>query len=182
MRLYCYSTSRCGKSVSAGQKMWIKFYPAFIYCTGKVVQTEKNLKWESIRKEDLVTLMWCIQTYDLSQRWSYISDIWSYYDDDFQTCYQNIINDMGNIQRCQKDPKGKGQPPNFFCISCVPSDGFHRLQHMGANEDRKSVSSVVWKICHEERRGKLSAALTISHASLVDINTKYVSLKDCQVN
>ena len=24
MRLYCYSTSRCGKSVSAGQKMWIK--------------------------------------------------------------------------------------------------------------------------------------------------------------
>ena len=45
------------------------------------------------------------------------SDIWSYYDDDFQTCYQNIINDMETYKDV-KGPKGKeGQPPNFFCIS-----------------------------------------------------------------
>ena len=48
------------------------------------------------------------------------SDIWSDYDPDFGRCYENIVGDMEKYKD-QKGPKVKDrQPPNFFCISCVP--------------------------------------------------------------
>ena len=36
------------------KKCGLKFYPSFIYCA---LTRKKNLRWESIRKEDLVILM-----------------------------------------------------------------------------------------------------------------------------
>ena len=112
------------------KKCGLKFYPAFIYCTGKV------------------------------------SDIWSYYDDDFQTCYQNIINDMETYKDV-KGPKGKeGQPSNFFCISCVPWMDFTGYSTW-VRTGRPNLFPIITfgKYVEEEGRRKLSAALTISHAS-----------------
>ena len=131
------------------KKCGLKFYPAFIYCTGKVVNEKREFKM-GVDQEgrpgyfDVMHPNFTIFHKDDHT----FSDIWSYYDDDFQTCYQNIINDMETYKDV-KGPKGKeGQPPNFFCISSCAMDGFHRLQHMGANRKTKSISDhYIWKIC-----------------------------------
>ena len=101
------------------KKCGLKFYPAFIYCTGKVVNEKREFKM-GVDQEgrpgyfDVMHPNFTIFHKDDHT----FSDIWSYYDDDFQTCYQNIINDMETYKDV-KGPKGKeGQPPNFFCISC----------------------------------------------------------------
>ena len=128
---------------------------------------KENLKWESIRKEDLVIFDVMHPNFTIFHKDDHtFSDIWSYYDDDFQTCYQNIINDMETYKDV-KGPKGKeGQPPNFFCISSCAMDGFHRLQHMGANRKTKSISDhYIWKICG--RRGQKKAVCCFDDISCI---------------
>lgn len=97
------------------KKCGLKFYPAFIYCTGKVVNEKREFKM-GVDQEgrpgyfDVMHPNFTIFHKDDHT----FSDIWSYYDDDFQTCYQNIINDMETYKDV-KGPKGKeGQPSNFF--------------------------------------------------------------------
>ena len=85
------------------KKCGLKFYPTFIYCTGKVVNEKREFKM-GVDQEgrpgyfDVMHPNFTIFHKDDHT----FSDIWSYYDDDFQTCYQNIINDMETY----KDVKG----------------------------------------------------------------------------
>lgn len=149
------------------KKCGLKFYPAFIYCTGKVVNEKREFKM-GVDQEgrpgyfDVMHPNFTIFHKDDHT----FSDIWSYYDDDFQTCYQNIINDMETYKDV-KGPKGKeGQPPNFFCISCVPWMDFTGYSTW-VPTGRPNLFPIITfgKYVEEEGRRKLSAALTISHAS-----------------
>lgn len=149
------------------KKCGLKFYPAFIYCTGKVVNEKREFKM-GVDQEgrpgyfDVMHPNFTIFHKDDHT----FSDIWSYYDDDFQTCYQNIINDMETYKDV-KGPKGKeGQPPNFFLYLLCAMDGFHRLQHMGANWKTKSISDhYIWKICG--RRGQKKAVCCFDDISCI---------------
>ena len=73
------------------KKCGLKLYPAFIYCTGKVVNEKREFKM-GVDQEgrpgyfDVMHPNFTIFHKDDHT----FSDIWSYYDDDFQTCYQNI--------------------------------------------------------------------------------------------
>lgn len=92
------------------------------------------------------------------------SDIWSYYDDDFQTCYQNIINDMETYKDV-KGPKGKeGQRQTSFvspvCHGWISQATAHGCQPEDKIYFRSLHLENMWK-----KGRKLSAALTISHAS-----------------
>ena len=148
------------------KKCGLKFYPAFIYCTGKVVNEKREFKM-GVDQEgrpgyfDVMHPNFTIFHKDDHT----FSDIWSYYDDDFQTCYQNIINDMETYKDV-KGPKGKeGQPPNFF-VSPVCHGWIHRLQHMGANRKTKSISDhYIWKICG--RRGQKKAVCCFDDISCI---------------
>ena len=148
------------------KKCGLKFYPAFIYCTGKVVNEKREFKMgvDQEGRPGYFDVMHPNFTIFHKDNHTF-SDIWSYYDDDFQTCYQNIINDMETYKDV-KGPKGKeGQPPNFFCISCA-MDGFHRLQHMGTNRKTKSISDhYIWKICG--RRGQKKAVCGLDDISCI---------------
>ncbi len=48
------------------------------------------------------------------------SDLWSPYDADFDTFYQNLISDIDTYKEKKGIKIKEGQPKNFFCISCVP--------------------------------------------------------------
>lgn len=149
------------------KKCGLKFYPAFIYCTGKVVNEKREFKM-GVDQEgrpgyfDVMHPNFTIFHKDDHT----FSDIWSYYNDDFQTCYQNIINDMETYKDV-KGPKGKeGQPPNFFLYLLCAMDEFHRLQHMGANRKTKSISDhYIWKICG--RRGQKKAVCCFDDISCI---------------
>lgn len=149
------------------KKCGLKFYPAFIYCTGKVVNEKREFKM-GVDQEgrpgyfDVMHPNFTIFHKDDHT----FSDIWSYYNDDFQTCYQNIINDMETYKDV-KGPKGKeGQPPNFFWYLLCAMDEFHRLQHMGANRKTKSISDhYIWKICG--RRGQKKAVCCFDDISCI---------------
>ena len=48
------------------------------------------------------------------------SDLWTAYDPDFETFYrewERVVETYGDCHGIKGRP---GQPPNFFCISCVP--------------------------------------------------------------
>ena len=146
------------------KKCGLKFYPSFIYCAGKVINEKKEFKM-GVDQEgrpgyfDVMHPNFTIFHKDDHT----FSDIWSYYDDDFQICYQNIINDMETYKRCQRTKRKEGSHKLLLYFLCA-MDGFYRIQHMGTNRKTKSISNYyIWKICGkkmEER--KLSAALTIS--------------------
>ena len=114
------------------KKCGLKFYPAFIYCTGKVVNEKREFK----------------MGVDQEGRPGY------------------FINDMETYKDV-KGPKGKeGQPPNFFCISCVPWMDFTGYSTW-VPTGRPNLFPIITfgKYVEEEGRRRLSAALTISHAS-----------------
>lgn len=149
------------------KKCGLKFYPAFIYCTGKVVNEKREFKM-GVDQEgrpgyfDVMHPNFTIFHKDDHT----FSDIWSYYDDDFQTCYQNIINEYGNIQRCQRTQRKRRTAAKLLLYLLCAMDGFHRLQHMGANRKTKSISDhYIWKICG--RRGQKKAVCCFDDISCI---------------
>ena len=100
------------------KKCGLKFYPAFIYCTGKVVNEKREFKM-GVDQEgrpgyfDVMHPNFTIFHKDDHT----FSDIWSYYDDDFQICYQNII--IWKHTKMSKDPKEKKGSRQTFFVSPV---------------------------------------------------------------
>lgn len=94
------------------------------------------------------------------------SDIWSYYDKDFWKFYKNVTKDM---EACKdhKGTKGKdNQPPNFYCISCVPWMDFTGYGTWVPGGQPNLFPIITFgKYVDEGERKKMSVALTISHAA-----------------
>ena len=104
------------------KKCGLKFYPAFIYCTGKVVNEKREFKMG--------------------------------------------VNQEGNIQRCQRTQRKRRAAVKLFLYLLCAMDGFHRLQHMGANWKTKSISDhYIWKICG--RRGQKKAVCCFDDISCI---------------
>ena len=142
------------------KKCGLKFYPSFIYCAGKVINEKKEFKM-GVDQEgrpgyfDVMHPNFTIFHKDDHT----FSDIWSYYDDDFQICYQNIINDMETYKDV-KGPKGKeGQPPNFFCISCVPWMDFTGYSTWYQPEDQIYFQLLHLEICGRRWKKKIICCL-----------------------
>ena len=94
------------------------------------------------------------------------SDIWSYYDDDFQTCYQNIINDMETYKDV-KGPKGKeGQPPKLLLVSPVCHGWISQATAHGCQPE----DQIYFRLLHLEicgRRGQKKAVCCFDDISCI---------------
>ena len=98
-----------------------RFYPAFVYCVSKIVNSMKEFRM-AVDKDGLPGY------FDTSNPNMTIfhedkhtfSDMWTEYYPEFDKFYENTVNNMEKY----KDTKGikvrNDQPDNFFCISCVP--------------------------------------------------------------
>ena len=131
------------------KKCGLKFYPAFIYCTGKVVNEKREFKMgvDQEGRPGYFDVMHPNFTIFHKDNHTF-SDIWSYYDDDFQTCYQNIINDMETYKDV-KGPKGKeGQSP--VCHGWISQATAHGCQPEDQIYFRSLLLENMWKKRAEE--------------------------------
>ena len=98
-----------------------RFYPALISVTTKAVNSIDNFKMFRDAAGQLCIWDHVVPNFTIfHQDDKTFSDCWSAYDEQFAKQYDNIVRDM----RQYKDVKGikvkENQPPDFFCISCVP--------------------------------------------------------------
>lgn len=95
------------------------------------------------------------------------SDVWSEYDDDFDTFYHNILTDAETY----KDKKGikvkENQPMNFFCISCVPWLDYEAYSSVNYGGMPNLFPLITFgKYTEENGKFTLPMTLTISHACM----------------
>lgn len=149
------------------KKHHIKFYPAFIYCAGKAINSMKEFRMGLDEKKnpgfyDVMHPNYTIFHEDDKT----FSDLWSYYDEDFEVFYRNITTDMEHYKDCKGPKVRDGQPPNFFCISCVPWMDFTGYSTWIPGGTPNLFPILTFGKFKEEAEGRtLSAALTISHAA-----------------
>lgn len=174
---YYINSLKCGYTVTVRmdvtnlyrqvKQQHLKFYPAFIYCAAKVVNEKPEFRMGLDDQGNLGYWDIIHPNFTIFHKDDHtFSDIWSYYDPDFAKCYENIVGDMEKYKD-QKGPKAKDcQPPNFFCISCVPWMDFTGYSTW-VPEGQPNLFPIITfgKYVEENQRMKLSAALTISHAA-----------------
>lgn len=98
-----------------------KFYPVIICLVTKVLNRIENFRM--FRDECGKLCVWdeIVPNYTIfHEDDETFSDCWTDYSDDFDCFYRNIVSDM----QAYKNKKGikvkDNQPPNFYCISCIP--------------------------------------------------------------
>ena len=145
----------------------LRFYPVFLYVVSTAVNRIREMRMAHDSEHRLGYWDECHPSYTIFHEDDHtFSDIWSFYDEDFRKCYENIVSDMETYKDC-KGPKGKpGQPPNFYCISCVPWMDFTGYGTWVPGGE-PSLFPIITFGKYTDDRGKkeLSAALTISHAA-----------------
>ena len=144
-----------------------KFYPTMICLVTKVVNAIENFRMFVDVDGSLCAWDRVVPSYTIfHEDDKTFSDCWSDYCEDFDTFYRTIAEDMKRY----KDVKGikarKNQPPNFYCISCVPWMDFTGYGTWVPGGE-PSLFPIITFGKYTDDRGKkeLSAALTISHAA-----------------
>lgn len=156
-----------------------KFYPAFIYCVSKAVNGMKEFRMGRNSQGEPGIWDEVHPNYTIFHEDDHtFSDVWSYYDEDFEKCYHNITEDMEKYKDC-KGPKVKGdQPANFYCISCVPWMDFIGYSTWVPGGTPNLFPIITFgKYAEEEGRKVLSASLTISHAAADGYHTSMLFQK-----
>lgn len=93
------------------------------------------------------------------------SDLWTAYDPDFETFYrewERVVETCGDCHGIKGRP---GQPPNFFCISCVPWLDYTGYSTHTVGEPALFPIITFGKYTEEAGRLTLPATVTIAHAA-----------------
>jgi len=99
----------------------LKFYPSFIYCVSNIVNNTKEFRM-AIDQDghpgyfDILHPSFTIFHDDTKT----FSDMWTEYYQDFGAFYSNIEINLAKYKDVHGIKARDDQPPNFFCISCVP--------------------------------------------------------------
>ncbi len=99
----------------------LRFYPSFVYCVSYIVNSMNEFKM-AVDKDGLPGY------YDVSHPNMTIfheddhtfSDMWTEYYPEFSRFYENTVSNMEKYKNTKGIKVRDNQPPNFFCISCVP--------------------------------------------------------------
>ncbi len=160
-----------------------RFYPVFVYCVSRAINGRKEFRMGTDGDGnpgywDVVHPNFTIFHKDDHT----FSDVWTYYTDSFLEFYDG----MTKVMETYKDVKGikarDGQPPNFYCISCVPWMSFTGYQTYVAG-DRVALFPIITYGKYEERDGKwqMPMTLTISHAAADGYHSSQLFLEIQQI-
>ncbi|MBR3866371.1 MAG: chloramphenicol acetyltransferase CAT [Butyricicoccus sp.] len=142
-----------------------KLYPALIWCAARAVN--KNGNFRLCRDGEGNLWQWELShpNYTIFHEDDHtFSDMWSEFDDDFAVFYDRVSADLAEFGN-NKGPKVKpNQPPNFFCVSCIPwmsFTGYSTSNSLGA-----AWFPIILFGKYFERDGKtmIPCSLSISHA------------------
>ena len=157
----------------------LRFYPSFVWCVAHLVAETKEfcMGLDDGGRPGYFSCMHPNFTIFHEDDHTF-SDVWTAYDPDFSTFYQNMVNDM-ETYRDKKGVKVKeGQPRNFFCISCVPwvsYSGFGTFSPGG----KPNLFPIIDFGKYEEENGrwKMPVTVTISHAAADGYHTSQFFVK-----
>lgn len=112
------------------KKRKLRFYPVMIYVIMKAVNSNRAFRLAVDRDDRLGYYDVCHPSYTIFHKDDQtFSDIWTQYDEDFQTFYDAAVRDMEQY----KDVKGikakPDRPDAFTPISCVPWVSFNSVSH-----------------------------------------------------
>lgn len=109
------------KFLTQVRKKGLRFYPSFVYCVSKTVNSFKEFRMGVDAQGRPGYYDFTVPNMTIFHEDDHtFSDMWTEYYPDFDSFYSNTVKNMEKY----KDKKGikvrEGQPANFFCISCVP--------------------------------------------------------------
>ena len=174
---YYRETLKCGYSLTASidvtdflkkiREKNLKFYPSFVYCVGNVINHTKEFKMGL--DEEGNPGYWDVvhPNYTVFHKDDHtFSDMWSCYREDFNEFYQEMVRDMENYGNRKWIKAREGQPPDFFCISCVPWLSYTGYNTYCAGSEPSLIPVITFGKYEEENgRWKMPLTVTISHAA-----------------
>ena len=153
----------------------LKFYPVFVYCAARVVNATPEFRMGTDPEGN--PGYWDVMhpSYTIFHEDDHtFSDVWTYYNEDFGSFYQAMTGDM-KTYGSQKGVKVKdGQPPNFFCISCVPWISYSGY-HTSCVDASPNLFPILTFGKYEEKNGKteMPFTVTIGHAAADGYHTAH---------
>lgn len=143
-----------------------KFYPTIIYLVTKVLNKIENFRM--FRDANGALCVWdkIIPNYTIfHEDDKTFSDCWSDFSEDFSEFYHNILEDMEACKRI-KGMKGKDhQPPNFYCISCVPWVSFSACSSRVTNGEPSFFPIItIGKYEKTAEKTQMPVNMTVAHA------------------
>lgn len=143
-----------------------RFYPTIICLVTKVLNKIENFRMFQDEQGNLCVWDTVIPNYTIfHEDDKTFSDCWSDYSEDFETCYRNITGDM----RAFKDKKGikvkDHQPPNFYCISCLPWINFSGCSSRVTNGEPSFFPIItIGKYEKNSEKAMMPVSITAAHA------------------
>lgn len=161
-------TSRIDISHFLGEtkKRNLRFFPAFAALTGQVIAAMPEMCTNVDENGNPGFFSYLHPNFTIfHEDDKTFSDVWSQYDADFDTFYNNLLTDAETY----KDKKGikvkEGQPKNFFCISCVPWLSYQAYTPVNYGGMPNLFPIITFgKYTEENGKTTLPLTLTISHA------------------
>lgn len=148
------------------KKRELRFFPAFAALTGQVIANIPEMCTNIDENGNPGYYSYLNPNFTIfHEDDKTFSDVWSPYDEDFDTFYNNILTD-GEVYKDKKGIKVKeGQPKNFFCISCVPWLSYEAYCPVNYGGMPNLFPLITFgKYTEEKGKTTLPLTLTISHA------------------
>lgn len=145
----------------------LKFYPSFVYCVSTVLNQMKEFRMGL--SEDGSPGYWDVvhPSYTIFHNDDHtFSDLWTTYSEDFLSFYEKMTEDMKQYGSNKGIKARSGQPPNFYCISCVPWLSYTGYSTMTAG-GRPNLFPIITYGKYQLKNGRyqLPFTVTISHAA-----------------
>lgn len=143
-----------------------RFYPTIIYFVTKVLNQIENFRMFKNEQGDLCVWDTVFPNYTIfHEDDKTFSDCWSDYAEDFNIFYENITQDMRTFKN-KKGIKVKDyQPPNFYCISCLPWITFSSCNSRVTNGEPSFFPIItIGKYEKNAEKTLLPVSITAAHA------------------
>ena len=145
----------------------LRFYPSFIYCAARIVNSMKEFKmgvdaegrpgYYDVSNPNLTIFHEDNHTF---------SDLWTEYSPDFKEFYKNTVDNMDKYSTAHGIKVRANQPPNFFCISCVPWVEYESYNtYTPAGTPNMFPILTFGKFSEKDGKYTMPFTLNISHAS-----------------
>ncbi|GFI61625.1 chloramphenicol acetyltransferase 2 [Clostridiales bacterium] len=148
-------------------KSGLKFYPSFVYCVSRMVNSMPEFRM-AVDKDGLPGY------FDISNPNMTIfheddhtfSDMWTEYYPEFKDFYRNTVKNMEKYKNVKGIKARNNQPPNFFCISCVPWLSYSAYNtNVPGGEPNLFPLITFGKYTEKDGKLEMPFTLNISHAS-----------------
>lgn len=143
----------------------LRLYPALVWCASRAVN--RNPAFRMCRDEAGELCQWevCHPNYTVFHEDDHtFSDMWSEYDDNFAVFYDRMTADQAAYGE-NKGPKARpGQPPNFFCVSCIPWMSFTGYSTSNARGAAWFPILLFGKYFERDGKTLIPVSVSISHA------------------